>query len=130
MGTPLRLLPSPLRPANHTLKTPSPVRMGASSYFATPGGVPGTPLTESMQLTAWLRDTSAKTSAQARLCPPLLQQPCSRPQVSHYILRHWEDFCHTNRTGCVAGLAACNCKRASVLLYKGNPVLAHSQTKA
>ena len=66
LGTPMRLM-SPLRPANSTLKTPSPVRIGPSSYFATPGGLPRTPLSESMQLTAWLRDTLAGCSAEVRL---------------------------------------------------------------
>lgn len=59
------------------LKTPSPIRMAANSYFATPG-VPGTPLTESMQLAAWLRETSAKTSAQARAVPVIAGDPTSR----------------------------------------------------
>ena len=69
-GTPLRLLPSPLRPANHMLKTPSPVRIGASSYFATPGGIPGTPVTEAMASSAWLKEMSVKTSAQVHCGKP------------------------------------------------------------
>ena len=69
MGTPMRLMPSPLRPSGYVLKTPSPTRMSSSSFFATPGIVPRTPLTESMHLTAWLRETLASCSAQVR--PPL-----------------------------------------------------------
>ena len=68
-GTPLRLLPSPLRPAGGgaALRTPSPVRLSASSFFATPGGVAaGTPISESLASTAWLRDLVARTPPEAR----------------------------------------------------------------
>ncbi|KAK9837434.1 hypothetical protein WJX81_002188 [Elliptochloris bilobata] len=62
-GTPLRLLPSPLRPAGAAaLRTPSPVRLSATSFFATPGGAAaGTPISESLASTAWLRDLVART---------------------------------------------------------------------
>lgn len=67
-STPLRLLPSPLRPANqHMLQTPSPVRLGASSFFATPGGLfPGTPVTEAMAAAGWLQDLSARSPSEVR----------------------------------------------------------------
>lgn len=67
VGTPMRLMPSPLRPTSYMLKTPSPIRMGTVSYFATPGGAPGTPVTESMHLTAWLKETLASCPAKVRV---------------------------------------------------------------
>lgn len=70
-GTPLRLLPSPLRPAGGAaLRTPSPVRLSATSFFATPGGAAaGTPISESLAATAWLRDLAACTPAEVGTCP-------------------------------------------------------------
>lgn len=57
MGTPLRLMPSPLRPLNaHGMSTPSPVRLGPSSFFSTPGMLAGTPVTEAMAISSWLQD--------------------------------------------------------------------------
>lgn len=57
MGTPLRLMPSPLRPVNaHGMSTPSPVRLGPSSFFSTPGIYAGTPVTEAMAISSWLQD--------------------------------------------------------------------------
>lgn len=64
-GTPVRLLPSPLRPANqHMLQTPSPVRLGASSFFATPGLYPGTPVSEAMAAAGWLQDLTARSPSE------------------------------------------------------------------
>jgi hypothetical protein len=84
-GTPLRLLPSPLRPGGGAaLRTPSPVRLSAASFFATPGGAAaGTPISESLASTAWLRDLAARTPEQARARPP---PPRAHPALSRLTL--------------------------------------------
>lgn len=75
-STPVRLLPSPLRPAGqHLLQTPSPVRAGASSFFATPGFLPGTPVTEAMAAASWLQDLTARSPTEVRAKPSLLAFP-------------------------------------------------------
>ena len=67
MGTPLRLMPSPLRPMNqHGMSTPSPVRLGPSSFFATPGMFAGTPVTEAMAISSWLQDLVKGIPAKVR----------------------------------------------------------------
>ena len=74
-ATPVRLLPSPLRPAGQAgLQTPSPVRLGASSFFATPGFFPGTPVTEAMAAASWLQDLTARSPTEARI-PPVYVLP-------------------------------------------------------
>ncbi len=80
-STPLRLLPSPLRPANqHMLQTPSPVRLGASSFFATPGGpFPGTPVTEAMAAAGWLQDLSARSPSEVRAAG---ESPCASVHIA------------------------------------------------
>lgn len=83
----MRLMHSPLRPANSTLKTPSPVRMGPSSYFATPGGLPRTPLSESMQLTAWLRETLATCSAEVTFKLQYLQCKYRDPSLARLLMQ-------------------------------------------
>jgi hypothetical protein len=65
-ATPVRLLPSPLHAAGpHGLQTPSPVRIGASSFFATPGFFPGTPVSEAMAAASWLQELTARSPSEA-----------------------------------------------------------------
>ena len=59
--------------SNSHLQTPSPVRIGASSFFATPGFFPGTPVSEAMAAASWLQELTARSPGEVRLINPASQ---------------------------------------------------------